>query len=282
LIDIHTHPVVIEELIRDNPELEHAIRNVFGFYITPQPLESFFLQMDVAEIDQAVLLPIDCTTAYGCRVVTNEQVATLAEKYNRFIGFASVDPNRKDAISTLENAINILGLRGLKLDPSLQHFFPNDRYIAYPIYEACAELQLPVLMHLGLSWAPRGSASYARPLLLEEVLQDFPKLSIIIAHFGWPWVEEALMLAIKYPNAYLDTSITYSGTPFDAIHHVLCQQVGRDVLERSLRNQILFGSNFPRAESIKRVRQAISKLGLTPGLEKRIFQDNAIKLLKRG
>ena len=282
MIDIHTHPVVIEELIRDDPWLEHAIRDVFGLYITPQPLESFFLQMDVAEIDQAVLLPIDCTSTFGCCIVTNEQVAALAEKYPRFIGFASVDPHRKDAVSILEHAINVLGLRGLKLDPSLQYFHPNDRTYAYPLYEVCAELKVPVLMHLGLSWSPRGSASYARPLHLEDVLQDFPNLPIIIAHFGWPWVEEALMLALKYPNAYLDTSITFSGTPSDALQHVLAKQIGCDILERSLRNQILFGSNFPRAESIKRVRRAISNLYLTPALEHRILQDNADRLLARG
>jgi predicted TIM-barrel fold metal-dependent hydrolase len=282
MIDIHTHPFVIEELVRDDPGLERAIHDVFGLYITPQPLDSFLLQMDVAEIDQAVLLPIDCTSTFGCCVVTNEQVAFLAERSPRFIGFASVDPHRKDAISILERSIKVLGLRGLKLDPSLQHFLPNDRSTAYPLYEVCSELQVPVLMHLGLSWAPRGSASFARPLFLEDVLQDFPKLPIIIAHFGWPWVEEALMLALKYPNAYVDTSITYSGTPSDALQHVLCQQIGCNVLERSLRNQILFGSNFPRAESIKRVRHAISQLGLTPALEHRILQDNAAQLLERG
>jgi predicted TIM-barrel fold metal-dependent hydrolase len=282
LIDIHTHPIVIKELFDKSPELENAVRDVFGLYIKPQPLDSYFLQIDVAEIDQAVLLPIDCTTSFGCNIVTNEQVADLVEKSSRFVGFASVDPNRPDAVSNLRYAINTLGLRGLKLDPSLQRFNPNDRAVAYPIYEACIELHIPILIHMGMSWAPQGSASFARPLFLEDVFRDFPNLPIIIAHFGWPWIEEVLMLALKYSNAYIDTSIINSGTPTDALRHVVCQRIGIDVFERSLRNQILFGSNFPRAESIKRVRHAISAIGFTPDLEHRILHENSTQLLGLG
>ena len=51
------------------------------------------------------------------------------------------------------------------------------------------------------------------------------------------------MLAVKYPNVYLDTAILYSGTPKDAYHHVMAEQLGLDVMERSLYQKVLFGSN---------------------------------------
>ena len=133
-------------------------------------------------------------------------------------------------------------------------------------------------MHCGLSWSLVGQSKYARPLALEEVAQEFPALRIVIAHFGWPWVEEALLLALKYRNVYLDTSIVYSGTPRDALQHVLAEQVGIQVLERSLPHQVLFGSDYPRAD-IRRSVRGLQALPLSPGLREAITRGNAAELL---
>jgi predicted TIM-barrel fold metal-dependent hydrolase len=46
----------------------------------------------------------------------------------QFMGFASVDPWKgKLAVQELERSVKELGLRGLKLHPTTQAFFPNDR-----------------------------------------------------------------------------------------------------------------------------------------------------------
>jgi predicted TIM-barrel fold metal-dependent hydrolase len=270
--------VMIKELIQSDAALADYIHDVFGFFFPPQPLECFLLEMDAAGVDRAVLLPIDCTTAHGCRIVTNEQVAELAAQSERFIGFASVDPSLKDAPAQLERAITRLGLRGLKLDPSLQRFNPGDKKSAFPLYQTCASLNIPVLLHCGMSLAPSGLAQNAHPLLLEEAVQEFPKLNFILAHFCWPWVQEAAMLAIKYPNVYLDTAILYSGTPQDALQHVLGVQVGLDVVERSLFNKLLFGTNYPRVDMRRSVR-GVKALGLSPATEHNLFNDNAQRLL---
>jgi len=281
MIDFHTHPVMIRELRRDDPDLERAVREVFQLHFPAQPLELFLAEMDAAGVQQAVLLPIDCTSAHGCRIVTNEQVAELAGANPRFLGFASVDPSSKNAPKQLERAIRGLGLRGLKLDPALQRFHPDDRRLAWPLYQACAELGIPMLIHCGLSWSLLGQAKYARPLALEEVAQEFPALPIIVAHFGWPWVEEALLLALKYRNVYLDTSIVYSGTPRDALRHVLERQIGIEVLERSLPHQVLFGSNYPRAD-IRRSVRGLDALPLSPALREAVARGNAARLLGLG
>jgi len=281
MIDFHTHPVMIRELRRDDPDLERAVREVFQLHFPAQPLEVFLAEMDAAGVQQAVLLPVDCTTAHGCRIVTNEQVAELAGANPRFLGFASVDPSARDAPRQLERAIRGLGLRGLKLDPALQRFHPDDRKLAWPLYQACSELGIPMLIHCGLSWSLLGQAKYARPLALEEVAQEFPALPIIVAHFGWPWVEEALLLALKYRNVYLDTSIVYSGTPRDALRHVLERQIGIEVLERSLPHQVLFGSNYPRAD-IRRSVRGLDALPLSPALREAVARGNAAGLLGLG
>ena len=278
MIDFHTHPVMIKELVESDASLAHSIHDVFGFHFPSQPLKLFLLEMDEAGVDSAVLLPIDCTTAHGCRIVSNEQIAELVARSPRFIGFASVDPNQPDAAMQLERAIHSLGLRGLKLDPSLQRFDVTSKDQAYPIYETCASLRIPLLMHCGMSWTPSGLARLAHPLLLEEVVQSFPQVDFILAHLAWPWVQEATMLAVKYPNVYLDTALLYSGTPGDALHHALAEQIGLNVVERSLFDKLVFGSNYPRVD-IRRSVRGVQSLGLSSATEHAILQGNAQRLL---
>jgi predicted TIM-barrel fold metal-dependent hydrolase len=166
LIDFHTHPVMIQELVRRDESLARAVREVFGLLFPPQPLEIFLRELAAAGVDQAVLLPLDCTTAHGCRIPDNETVAELVGKHEQLLGFASVDPGLPDAAKQLERAVTSLGMRGLKLDPALQRFFPNDRERAFPLYALCGQLGIPVLLHAGLSWAPNGQARFANPVLL--------------------------------------------------------------------------------------------------------------------
>ena len=278
VIDFHTHPIMIKELIAEDPTLLPAIERVFGFHFPAQPLSIFIKEMDEAGVDKAVLLPLDCSSRFNCTVVSNEQVSQLCEKSGRFIGFASIDPCQDGALHQLERAVRDLGLVGIKLNPALQGFFPNDRNAAYPVYQLCAELDIPVIIHCGLSWAPAGKSHYANPLFLEEVAQDFPNLRLIVGHFGWPWVNEALILGLKYPNVYLDTAILYSGTPAQIYQKVFAEQIGLKVIERSLHNKVLFGSDYPRVD-IRRSMRAVKNLELPEDLEKKILGLNALNVL---
>lgn len=277
MIDFHTHPVLIREFVEKYPNYERSARQVFNIGNNFQPLETFFLQMDVAGIEKAVLLPIDCKRARKDAVSSNEQVAELCARSKRFIGFASVDPLKKGAARELENAVKKLGLKGLKLDPALQDFRPDARKV-YPVYEAAEALRIPLLIHTGMSWAPETPLERGLPLHIEQPIRDFPKLNFVLAHFGWPWVWEATALALKYPNVYLDTSCLYYDSPKEFYQFVFSKQIPTTVIERSLRNKIVFGSNYPRVE-IKNMVHALKSLQLTEGCLNKILKENAEKLL---
>jgi len=277
MIDFHTHPVLIREFVEKYPNYERSARQVFNIGNNFQPLETFFLQMDVAGIEKAVLLPIDCKRARKDAVSSNEQVAELCARSERFIGFASVDPLKKGAARELENAIKKLGLRGLKLDPALQDFRPDAQKV-YPVYEAAEALKVPLLIHTGMSWAPETPLERGLPLHLEQPIRDFPKLKFVLAHFGWPWVWEATALALKYPNVYLDTSCLYYDGPKEFYQFVFSKQIPTTVIERSLRNKVVFGSNYPRVE-IKNMVHALKNLQLTEGCLHKILKENAERLL---
>lgn len=276
-IDFHTHPLLVREMVERYPELAKAARETYFIGNNFQPLETFHLELDLAGLEKAVVLPMDATTAAGATVWTNQQIAELCRMSARFIGFASVDPHQQDAPERLKRAVRDLGLRGLKLNPPMQGFFPDDR-LAYPVYEAARDLGIPILFHAGMSWEPGSRLQYGYPLRFENVAADFPKLRIVLAHLAWPWVLEAVALALKYPNVYLDTSALYFDNPRDFLKFAMTHQVPLTVFERSLRRQLVFGSNYPRVE-IKNMAAAIDSLGFSEECLDLIFRGNAETLL---
>jgi uncharacterized protein len=279
MIDFHTHPVLIKEFVAQYPNYERSARQVFNIGNNFQPLETFLLQMDVAGIEQAVLLPIDCRRARKDSVSSNDQVAELCQLHSRFIGFASVDPLKKGAVRELESAVEKRGLKGLKLDPSLQNFEVGDKR-AFAVYEAAAALGIPLVVHTGMSWALETPLEMGQPLLLEPAIRRWPALNFVLAHFGWPWVWEAAALALKYPNVYLDTACLYYDSPKEFFQFVFGKQIPTTVIERSLRNKVVFGSNYPRVE-IKNMVHALKSLALTEGCLNKILKENAERLLKK-
>lgn len=277
-IDFHTHPLLVREMWTKYPELEDVARNVFFIRNRPQPLETFLLELDVSGLDKAVLLPIDARSSRGTVIFSNEQIAELCRLSSRFIGFASVDPRVPNAVESLEYAVKELGLRGLKLSPPTQEFSPNDAKLMYPIYKKAEALGIPVIFHAGMSWEPKARLKYGLPLLLEDVAADFPELKIVIAHFGWPWVLDTVALALKYSNIYLDTACLYFGNPKEFLTFVMTKQIPLSVIEKSLRHQVVFGSDYPRVE-IKNMARAVRELGLSEETLELIFSVNPLKLL---
>ena len=277
MIDFHTHPLLIQEFVGKYPHYARVAREVFRIGNNFQPLETFFLQMDVAGIERAVLLPVACERARQDAVSSNEQVAELCGISPRFIGFASVDPGGVRPAQALESAVRQLGLRGLKLDPGLQDFDPRDPRV-FDVYEAAHALDIPVVLHTGMSWAPETPLERGHPLQHEPAIRRFPKLRFVLAHWGWPWVWEATAMALKYPNVFLDTSCLYYDSPKEFFQFVFSRQIPTTLIERSLRNQVVFGSNYPRVE-IKNMVHALKSLALTEECLEKILRDNALALL---
>ena len=170
-----------------------------------------------------------------------------------------------------------LKLKGLKLHPGRVHVMPSDP-IMEPIYAVCEKYNKPILFHAGLSWEPDTLTSYCQPMAFEIVAANHPHLRICLGHFGWPWVRETAMLMVKYPNVYADTGALY----FDNAKEFYTQMLTRDIpitwIDRSLRHQVMFGSNNPRFEQI-RMAQAIQELGFRESTLELIMGKNAIEFL---
>ena len=80
-----------------------------------------------------------------------------------------------------------------------------DGALLYPIYAACCELDIPVLVNVGVP-GPRFPMSTQHPGGLDRVCYDFPDLRVVTRHGGEPWEDLLVKLMVKWPNLYYSTS----------------------------------------------------------------------------
>jgi predicted TIM-barrel fold metal-dependent hydrolase len=221
---------------------------------------------------KAVLLAWDAETATGRPRVPNETVADAVRDHpDAFTGIGSVDPHKESAVGEVAK-IAELGLRGVKLHPSLQAFAPDDeRY--WPVFEACERHGLLALFHTGTSGIgarqPGGQGiriDYAHPLKLDPVAAAFPRLTVVAAHFGWPWHMDLIAIALHKTNVYIDIS---GWSPKRMPAEVIRELRGR------LSDQFVWGSDFPFFAP-ERCLAELDELGIaSPAL----LRDNAARIL---
>ena len=221
---------------------------------------------------KAVLLAWDAETATGRPRVPNETVAAACEQYpDAFTGIGSVDPHKKSAVDEVAN-IAELGLRGVKFHPSLQAFAPDDPSF-WPVFAACEERGLLALFHTGTSGIgarqPGGQGiriDYAHPLKLDPVAAEHPGLTVVAAHFGWPWHMDLIAVALHKTNVYIDIS---GWSPRRIPAEVVRELKGR------LSGQFVWGSDFPFI-SPERCLAELDELGLAT---ETLLRDNAARIL---
>ncbi|MBN2610775.1 MAG: amidohydrolase [Bacteroidales bacterium] len=277
---INTHAHVIETgkaFAQEGNDYLKYIRGITAFEQADKVLdmlsaENLLRQMDEAGIEQSVVFAMYAPLLFA----SNEFVAELCQKYHgRFTGFASVDIKAPDAAGMLEHAVKNLGLKGLKLHPPLQNFFPNDRKL-WPLYQKAHDLNIPVVFHVGTT--PFGSLvklSQANPILIDDVANDFPGLKIILTHLGTLWHNESFMVVEKHPNLYIDTA-AYPYEISDLLTLNLVKRVGED--------KFIFGTDFPMPYEGKMHRLAdfteiFGRLQIPDYLKEKIFSGNFLKMM---
>ncbi len=171
--------------------------------------------------------------------IPNDFVARYVRQHpDRLIGFAGIDPAQPaEAIEEMRYARDELGMRGIAIAPAAQNFHPLHTS-AMRIYAEAASLQMPVLFHQGIDFAPESKMEFARPSPLDEVARELPNLKIVIAHLGNPWIDETVVLLGKHPNMYADVSGLLR-RPWQAYNALLT------AYQYGVIDKLLFGSDFP-------------------------------------
>jgi predicted TIM-barrel fold metal-dependent hydrolase len=225
---------------------------------------------------RAILLAWDAETATGRPRVPNETVAAACRDHpGVFTGLGSVDPHKGEAAVAEVANIAALGLRGVKFHPSLQGFAPDDPAFE-PLFAACEQHGLLALFHTGTSGIgarqPGGQGiklDYARPVRLDAVAAAHPRLTVVAAHFGWPWHMELVAMALHKTNVYIDIS---GWSPRRIPAEVISELSGR------LSGQFLWGSDFPFLTPERCLRE-LDDLGLPGAVRDQVLHANAARIL---
>lgn len=231
--------------------------------------------LDREKIERVCIINYVAPEVMGFTEAANDHSARFAKAHpERIIAYGSVNPlHTKDAASDVRR-LKEAGIRGLKIHPSHQLFYPN----AYrnglqaleAVYATAEALDMPVMVHTGTSVFPGARNVYADPIYLDDVGIDFPGLTLILAHGGRPlWMSTAMFLLRRFPNFWMDiSSIPPKNVP------AYFPQIER-IAER-----VLFGSDWP-APGVPGMRanaEAFASLPLAEETKRKILYENAERL----
>ncbi|WP_166875580.1 amidohydrolase family protein [Salinibacterium sp. ZJ450] len=226
----------------------------------------------------AVVFTVDSESVTGQRAISNDEIADGAAQHSDvLIPFGSIDPAKGSAaVDEARRLVTERGIRGFKLHPNLQAFFPNERSV-YPFYEQIEQLNVPIIFHTGQSGVGSGlhgagglRLKYSNPLHIDDVAVDFPDLRIVMAHPSFPWQDEALAVAAKNPNVYIDLS----GWSPKYFPPNLVQYANS-----LLKDRVLFGSDYPLLTPDRWIAD-FDKLEIKPEVRPLIMKQNAVRLLR--
>ncbi len=264
IVDIHTHvwenEHISEKFVADaritsgNPNFEIAV-----------DLDKHWAVMEA--VDKAVVLGF--RARHVGVLVPNEYVADYVDRHpEKLIGFCSIDPIDPDAVEQLDYCVKNLGFRGLKLAPIYQNVAPGDSRMRR-LFARAEQLEIPVLIHQGTTFCENVSIEIANPVLLQPIALEFPRLRMVIAHMGHPWINEAVVLIRKNRNLVADISALYY-RPWQ-FYNALVTAMEYGVLDR-----LLFGTDYPfttplaTMEALRKVNEIVSGTNLPRIPEARI------------
>jgi hypothetical protein len=208
----------------------------------------------------------------------NEAVGKLvAEDPEHFSGFGTISMQPFSIRRALDQLAHIkeLGLAGVGCQPSFVGMPIDDRRM-YPVYMRAAELGLPVALHTGINYTTHQPIKNDHPLQVDQVACDFPDVTIIACHAGWPWATDMVAVMRKHPNVFAE----FGGL---APRYVLEPNTGWEVMHRFMNSvlfeQVLFGTDwpvFPMDTALEQWRGG----DLKPHVLEALTHGNAERLLK--
>ena len=193
----------------------------------------------------------------------NRFIADTVEKSGGLMtGLGTVHPESDDIERDI-NEIVSLGLKGVKMHHDFQKF-AVDSQKCYKIYELCEKNNLILMLHTGDT-----RYDFSNPERVERVLQKFPDLTVVGAHFGgWSCWKEAAHRLSKYTNFYVDCSSSFDW---------LTREESEELIKMYTADRVVFGTDFPMW-SHKDDIERFYKMNLTTQQQEKILYKNAVKL----
>lgn len=254
-----------------HPTLRHTRDPMFDslrrWTKAPVPTEELPVSATLAMMDQGGVSKslISAWVAPRNVMISNDEVAAfVAQAPERLIGVGSVDISKPmQAVRDIRRCITELGFKAIRVLPWLWELPPTDRRF-YPVYTACCELGVPFCTQIGHT-GPLMPSEVGRPIYIDQVALDFPELKIVAGHIGYPWTDEAIAVATKHENVFIDTSAyTVSRYPAQLV----------DFMRGHGRSKVLFGTNYPMIMPAKAL-DGLQQLALGDVVESAFLAGNA-------
>jgi predicted TIM-barrel fold metal-dependent hydrolase len=275
-IDLHAYPGTAEWIASQGPYPE-----ALGRYwkkewtaLTEEEVVAGFRAHGI----EAVLVAFDIELVTGAPPCTTGYVAGLRDRYpDTFIqAWGTVDPLRgEQAVRDAERAVAEHGVLGFHFHPIMGRYAVDDPAHA-PLFETISGLGVPVLIDVGTTGMgagmPGGNGTiirHAHPAAIDALAAAFPRLTIVAAHPGWPWVDEMTAVALHKGNVYWEMSGW-------APKH-LPASLKTDIRSR-LQDKIMFGSDHPSLPFGRLLREW-DELGYSDEVMHKVFHANAERIL---
>ncbi len=254
-----------------HPTLRHSQDGIFDslrrWTKTAAPTEPMLVEATLAAMDAGGVACslISAWEAPRRTMISNDEVAGfVSESRGRLLGVGSVDISRPmAAVREARRCVRELGFVGIRVLPWLWELPPTDRRF-YPVYAVCCELGVPFCTQIGHT-GPLMPSEVGRPIYLDQVALDFPELVIVGGHIGYPWTDEAIAVATKHENVYIDTS-AYTARRYPAALVEFMRGHGR--------HKVLFGTNWPMIAPAKAL-EGLDGLGLDDAARAAFLHGNA-------
>jgi len=236
----------------------------------PMPTVELTVQMTLGMMDLGGvdLSLISAWVAPRNVMISNDEVASfVAEAPDRLVGVGSVDIAKPmEAVREIRRCVKELGFKAIRVLPWLWEVPPTDRRF-YPVYTACCDIGIPFCTQIGHT-GPLMSSEVGRPIYLDRVALDFPELVIVGGHIGYPWTDEAIAVATKHENVYIDTS-AYTAKRYPAALVEFMRGHGR--------SKVLFGTNYPMIMPAKALEN-LAELSLDEEVRELFLSGNACRV----
>lgn len=183
-----------------------------------------------------------------------------------------------DSLNALREHLRDGSVRGLKVYPGYEPFYPSDEKFR-PAYELAGEFNVPVMIHSGDTFTPRGKVKYAHPLHVDEVAVDYPDVNFIICHIGSPWFRDCMEVVYKNKNVYTDISGLVLGDFSDRFEEFMHKQIQEMLLYGVEPDKVLYGSDWPIAE-MDSYLEFVEELKMPEKDRRKIMYENAASLFR--
>ncbi|MFC2008727.1 amidohydrolase family protein [Chloroflexota bacterium] len=231
----------------------------------------------------------------------NSWACDVGRRYPRLLPFVLMSDDFETEGALVQELSTRLerGAKGVKLQPGMYSFFP-DSAAMWPLYERCQDWGVPIVVHSGAyppslslithplefmmnpGAAPSQATGrcYTEPDNWIPVLEAFPRLVLILAHFGSTYWDERVELAQKYQNVHFDTSQGFSAPDRIPVspHRALAEEDAVRVIRRMGVGRVMFASDGPANDFQPQLEQLL-RLGFTDEERRMILAENARRIL---